>query len=136
MTGFRKYVMVCLMFAGASIFSSLSAQYVGREQAIERLTQATTSVMTSISNLPNTTVEYRYGRLQISTYKALYGELVNSNASVANAVTTVFAQLDKRTDSNGEKVAAMTAYNKKYPETDTFDIFHTLKKHINDLLKG
>ena len=136
MAGLGKLVMVCLVFVGASVFNMLSAQsYMGKQQAIAVLEAKATQVSQSISNLPTTSVDYRYGQFQISTYKAIYEKIQDSNTTVASAVSAVFATFSGNNDSVGDNHATMVEYNKKY-QVSNFDIYYAMKTHINALLKG
>ena len=136
MAGLGKLVMVCLVIVGASVFNGLSAQsYMGKQQAIAVLEAKAASVAQSISNLPTTTLDYRYGQFQISTYKAIYEKIQDSNTTVAGAVSAVFATMSGKNDSMGDNYATMVEYNKKY-QVSNFDIFYAMKSHINALLKG
>ena len=65
MAGLGKLVMVCLVFVGATVFNTLSAQYMGKQQAVSVLEAKATSVSQAISNLPTQHVDYRYGQFQI-----------------------------------------------------------------------
>jgi len=136
MAGLGKLVMVCLVIVGASVFNSLSAQsYMGRQEAIAVLEAQAASVAQSISNLPTTTLDYRYGQFQISTYKEIYARIQDSNTTVASAVSAVFANMSGKNDSMADNYATMVDYNKKY-QVSNFDIFYAMKSHINALLKG
>lgn len=136
MAGLGKLVMVCLVIVGATVFNSLSAQsYMGKQQAIAVLEAKAASVAQSISNLPTTTLDYRYGQFQISTYKEIYARIQDSNTTVASAVSAVFANMSANNDSMGDNRATMVEYNKKY-QVSNFDIFYAMKSHINALLKG
>jgi len=136
MAGLGKLVMVCLVIVGATVFNSLSAQsYMGKQQAIAVLEAKAASVAQSISNLPTTTLDYRYGQFQISTYKEIYARIQDSNTTVAGAVSAVFANMSANNDSMGDNRATMVEYNKKY-QVSNFDIFYAMKSHINALLKG
>ncbi len=136
MAGLGKLVMVCLVIVGATVFNSLSAQsYMGRQEAIAVLEAKAASVAQSISNLPTTTLDYRYGQFQISTYKEIYARIQDSNTTVAGAVSAVFANMSANNDSMGDNRATMVEYNKKY-QVSNFDIFYAMKSHINALLKG
>lgn len=136
MAGLGKLVMVCLVIVGASVFNSLSAQsYMGRQEAIAVLEAKAASVAQSISNLPTTTLDYRYGQFQISTYKEIYARIQDSNTTVASAVSAVFANMSGKNDSMADNYATMVEYNKKY-QVSNFDIFYAMKTHINALLKG
>ncbi len=136
MAGLGKLMMVCLVIVGATVFNSLSAQsYMGRQEAIAVLEAKAASVAQSISNLPTTTLDYRYGQFQISTYKEIYARIQDSNTTVAGAVSAVFANMSANNDSMGDNRATMVEYNKKY-QVSNFDIFYAMKSHINALLKG
>lgn len=136
MAGLGKLVMVCLVIVGATVFNSLSAQsYMGKQEAIAVLEAKAASVAQSISNLPTTTLDYRYGKFQISTYKEIYARIQDSNTTVASAVSAVFANMSANNDSMGDNRATMVEYNKKY-QVSNFDIFYAMKSHINALLKG
>ncbi len=136
MAGLGKLMMVCLVIVGATVFNSLSAQsYMGKQQAIAVLEAKAASVAQSISNLPTTTLDYRYGQFQISTYKEIYARIQDSNTTVAGAVSAVFANMSANNDSMGDNRATMVEYNKKY-QVSNFDIFYAMKSHINALLKG
>lgn len=136
MAGLGKLMMVCLVIVGATVFNSLSAQsYMGKQQAIAVLEAKAASVAQSISNLPTTTLDYRYGQFQISTYKEIYARIQDSNTTVAGAVSAVFADMSANNDSMGDNRATMVEYNKKY-QVSNFDIFYAMKSHINALLKG
>ncbi len=136
MAGLGKLMMVCLVIVGATVFNSLSAQsYMGKQQAIAVLEAKAASVAQSISNLPTTTLDYRYGKFQISTYKEIYARIQDSNTTVASAVSAVFANMSANNDSMGDNRATMVEYNKKY-QVSNFDIFYAMKSHINALLKG
>lgn len=136
MAGLGKLMMVCLVIVGATVFNSLSAQsYMGKQQAIAVLEAKAASVAQSISNLPTTTLDYRYGKFQISTYKEIYARIQDSNTTVAGAVSAVFANMSANNDSMGDNRATMVEYNKKY-QVSNFDIFYAMKSHINALLKG
>lgn len=135
MAGLGKLVMVCLVFVGATVFNTLSAQYMGKQQAIAVLEAKETSVSQAISNLPTQHVDYRYGQFQIFTYKAIYEKIQDSNTTVADAVNAVFATMSGQTDRMSEYHATMVEYNKKY-QVGNFDIYYAIKSHINALLKG
>lgn len=136
MAGLGKLVMVCLVFVGATVFNTLSAQYMGKQQAISVLEAKATSVSQAISNLPTQSVDYRYGEFQIFTYKAIYAKIQDSNTTVADAVETVFANMGgQTTDRMSEYHATMVEYNKKY-QVSNFDLYYAIKSHIKSLLKG
>ena len=135
MAGLGKLVMVCLVFVGATVFNTLSAQYMSKQQAVSVLEARAASVSQAISNLPTQHVDYRYGQFQIFTYKAIYEKIQDSNTTVAGAVDAVFATISGQTDSMSEYRATMVEYNKKY-QVSNFDIFYAIKSHIKSVLKG
>jgi len=135
MAGLGKLVMVCLVFVGATVFNTLSAQYMGKQQAISVLEAKATSVSQAISNLPTQSVDYRYGEFQIFTYKAIYAKIQDSNTTVADAVESVFGTMSEKTDRMSEYHTTMVEYNKKY-QVSNFDLYYAIKSHIKSLLKG
>lgn len=136
MAGLGKLMMVCLVFVGATVFNTLSAQsYMGRQQAIAVLETTAASVSQSISNLPPQSLDYRYGQFKLNTYKAIYEKIQDSNTTVANAVSEVFATMSGKNDSGSDNHATMVEYNKAN-QVSNFDIYYAMKSHINGLLKG
>ena len=104
MAGLGKLVMVCLVIVGASVFNGLSAQSYMGKRAIAVLEAKAASVAQSIGNLPTTTLDYRYGQFQISTHKAIYEKIQDSNTTVAGAVSAVFATMSGKNDSMGRQL--------------------------------
>ncbi|MBK8701550.1 MAG: hypothetical protein IPN29_19180 [Saprospiraceae bacterium] len=135
MAGLNKFVMVCLMFVGASMFSSLSAQYVGKSEAIARLEQASNTLSQNIANLPPQLLDYRYGQFRLFMYRAIHAELVEGNSTVAESVNNTFLLLGEHADSMMEYHALMAEFNKVHPHTN-MDFYYTMKTEIKELLKG
>jgi hypothetical protein len=131
-SGMKRSLMALVVFFFAVV--SLSAQYAGKEVAIQRLQTRATQVSAAISNLPQSSLEYRYGTLQISTFKNIYAELVATSATVKEAVDKVFADLNGNLDSIDEFGTTMTEYNKKH-KLSGFDLFQPIKDEVKSLLK-
>ncbi len=135
-TNFNNVLKRCMVVVVliVSISASISAQtYVGKTEAIARIETKATQIQTSISSLPTSSLEYRYGVLQLFTYKAIYSEL-QGQPDTKTAVETVFAGLTSGIDSMGDHLATITEYNKKN-KLSGFDIYQPIKKEVNQLLK-
>ena len=135
MAGLGKLVMVCLVFVGASVFSTLSAQYVGKQQAISDWKRSAHQSARQLAiYLPSTGLPLWYSSRFLFTRRSMQ-KLVDSNTTVADAVESVFATMSGKTDRMSEYHATMVEYNKKY-QVGNFDIYYAIKTHIKALLKG
>jgi hypothetical protein len=132
--GLKKSLVLVVMMITISV--SMNAQYMGRDKALSTLENKSTYVSQAISTLPSASLDYRYGLVQLFTYKAIYSEIQSStNLSTKDAVNAVFARIDGRLDSMGEHHATMAEYNRKY-KVIGFDLYQSIKNEIKELLRG
>jgi hypothetical protein len=128
----RTMVVMVLLVA---ISASVSAQgFVSREIAIARLEAKATQVQQAISALPQNSLDYRFGTVQLHSYKAIYSEIVGNNASVSEAVDKLFATLSNNNDSVDGFHATIVEYNKKN-KVSGFDVYQVIKNDVKQLLK-
>jgi hypothetical protein len=131
-TVLRKTMLLLVLVIAIS--SSVSAQYVNRDVAIARLEAKSTQVSQAISSLPQGSLDYRFGLVQLFSYKAIYADLVGNNTTVVQAVDKLFADLGGKTDSVEGFHATIVEYNKKY-KVNGFDVFQVIKNDVKELLK-
>lgn len=128
----RRAMLLLVLVVAVS--ASASAQYVSRAEAIVRLESRSNQVQQAISTLSQNSLDYRYGVVQLFSYKAIYSELIGTNATVAQAVDKLFIELNGKSDSVDGIHATILEYNKKNPVTG-FDIYEAIRKDVKQLLK-
>lgn len=128
----RRAMLLLVLVVAVSV--SASAQFVNRAEAIARLETRSTQVQQAISSLSQNSLDYRYGIVQLFSYKAIYSELVGTNATVAQAVDKLFIELNGKSDSVDGIHATIIEYNKRNPLTG-FDIYQAIRNDVKQLLK-